>query len=106
MLMAIIKEWHGASLVVQEFGIHLPMQGTQVRFLVQEDSTCHRATKPMSHSATALELTCQRYCLEPVLHNKRSHTMRSPRPTPREQPPLASATGSPSAATKTWHSQK
>ena len=26
------------------------MPGTQVRFLVQEDSTCHEATKPMSHN--------------------------------------------------------
>ena len=31
------------------FGIHMPMQGTRVRSLVQEDPTCHGATKPMSH---------------------------------------------------------
>ena len=39
-----------ASLVVQWFRIHLPMQGTQVQFLVQEDSTGHRTTKPVHHS--------------------------------------------------------
>ena len=37
----------GTSLVAQWLRIHLPMQGTQVRALVLEDSTCRRATKPM-----------------------------------------------------------
>ena len=39
-----------ASLVVQWLRIHLPMQGTQVRALVQEDPTCHGATKPVHHN--------------------------------------------------------
>ena len=39
-----------ASLVVQWLRIHLPMQGTWVRALVQEDPTCHGATKPMRHN--------------------------------------------------------
>ena len=34
-------------LVVQWIGIRLPRQGTLVRSLVQEDSTCSRATKPI-----------------------------------------------------------
>ena len=46
-------------MVVQWIRIHLPMQRTQVRSLVWEDSTCHGATKPE--------------CLEPVFHSKRSH---------------------------------
>ena len=33
------------SLVVQWLTIHLPMLGTWVQSLVQEDLTCHRATK-------------------------------------------------------------
>ena len=37
----------GASLVVQWLRIHLPMQGTWIRALVQEDPTCCGATKPM-----------------------------------------------------------
>ena len=37
------------SLVVQWIGIQLPMQGTQVQSLIQEDSTYHGATKLMSH---------------------------------------------------------
>ena len=63
----------------------LPMQGTWVWFLVQEDSTCLRATKPVYHSywARALEpesRNCWARVLqllkaahqEPVLPNKRS----------------------------------
>ena len=38
------------SLVAQWLRIRLPMQGTLVRALVQEDPTCRRATKPMRHS--------------------------------------------------------
>ena len=38
------------SLVAQWLGVRLPMQGTQVRSLVQEDPTCRRATKPMNHN--------------------------------------------------------
>ena len=49
--MTIIKKsTNRASLVVQWLRIHLPMQRTQVRALVWEDPTCHRATKPMGHN--------------------------------------------------------
>ena len=40
----------GTYLVVQWLRIRLPMQGTQVRALVQEDPTCRGATKPMCHN--------------------------------------------------------
>ena len=40
----------GTSLVAQWLRTRLPMQGTRVRTLVQEDPTCHGATKPMSHN--------------------------------------------------------
>ena len=43
-----------ASLVVQWLGIHLPMQGPQVRSLVQKDPTCHKA-----HASQLLSL-CSR----------------------------------------------
>ena len=36
--------------VVQWIRICLPIQGTWLRSLVREDSTCHRATKPVDHS--------------------------------------------------------
>ena len=39
-----------ASLVAQWLRIHLPMQGTRVPALVQEDPTCHRATKFVHHN--------------------------------------------------------
>ena len=38
------------SLVVQWLRIYLPMHGTQVQSLVWDDSTCSRATRPMSHN--------------------------------------------------------
>ena len=42
------EKW--ASLVAHWLRIRLPMQGTQVRSLVQEDPTCHGATKPTCHN--------------------------------------------------------
>ena len=41
------KKQHQTFMVAQWLGIHLPMQRTQARSLVQEDSTCHRAAEPM-----------------------------------------------------------
>ena len=40
----------GASLVAQWLRICLPMQGTWVRALVWEDSTCRGATRPVNHN--------------------------------------------------------
>ena len=40
----------GSSLVAQWLRLRLPMQGTQVRALVQEDPTCRGATKPVRHN--------------------------------------------------------
>ena len=46
-----VKKWaEGASLVAQWLRIHLPMQETWVRALVQEDPTCRGATKPVHHN--------------------------------------------------------
>ena len=39
-----------APLVAQWLTIHLPVQGTRVRALVQEDPTCRGATKPVCHN--------------------------------------------------------
>jgi len=44
-----------ASLVIQWFRIHLPVQGTKARFLVQENSTGHRTTKPVHPGVHALQ---------------------------------------------------
>ena len=43
-----LNRW--ASLVAQWLRIRLPMQGTCVRSLVQEDPTCCGATKPVHHN--------------------------------------------------------
>ena len=40
----------GTSLVAQWLRIRLPMQGTRVRALVQEDPTCSGGTKPVRHN--------------------------------------------------------
>ena len=40
----------GTSLVAQWLRIRLPVQGTWVRALVQEEPTCHGATKPVCHN--------------------------------------------------------
>ena len=75
------KNYKRTSLVAQWLRICLPMQGTQVQALVQEDPTCCGATKPVHRHywACALEPVSHNYWarmpvhLEPVLHNKRSH---------------------------------
>ena len=39
-----------ASLVAQWLMVCLPVQRTRVQALVQEDPTCHEATRPVRHS--------------------------------------------------------
>ena len=52
----------GTSLVAQWLRIRLPMQGTRVWALVQEDPTCRGASKPVCHNYWA-------WALESVSHN-------------------------------------
>ena len=52
------KKRFKTSLTVQWLQTHLPMQGTWVPSLVQEDSTCLRAIKPMCHNYEAPMITC------------------------------------------------
>ena len=57
-MLNIISHWENANqnyneraaLVVQWLRICLPMQGTRVQALVQEDPTCRGATKPGCHN--------------------------------------------------------
>ena len=62
----------GTSLVVQWLRVRLPMQGTRVRSLFQEDPTCLGATKPASHNYW------NPWRVQPVLHHKRSHRNEEP----------------------------
>ena len=70
--------------MAQWLRILLPVQGTRVRALDQEDPTGCGATKPVHHNyqAYAVEPTCHNYWkpmrLEPVLHSKRSHRNEKP----------------------------
>ena len=56
------KKKRRASLVVQWLRIHLLMQGTRIRALVQEDPTCRGAAKPVRHNYWACTV-------EPTSHN-------------------------------------
>ena len=72
------------SLVAQWIRICLPMQEAWVWALIQEESTCFGATKPIHHNywTCALETGSCNYwspcALEPVLCNKRSDCNEKP----------------------------
>ena len=82
----------GASLVVQWLRIHLPMQGTRVWSLVQEDPTCCGATKPVHHNywVCALEHASHNYwslCAQSLCSTTREATaMRSPHTARKSSP--------------------
>ena len=71
-----MKTITGTSLVVQWLGIRLPMQGTRVRALVQEDPTCRGAAKPVRHNYWAC-------ALEPASHNYWAHVPQLQKPARR-----------------------
>ena len=90
-----------APLVTQWWRVCLPMQETQVRFLIQEDPKCHGAMKPMHHKywAYALGHRSHNYwahmpqllnpdALEPMFHKREAATDRSLCTSTRQQPPL------------------
>ena len=88
------------------------MQETWVRSLVQEDPTCHRATKPVHYNYWACAPEAGRhnywspYALEPVLRSKRSHCNGKPTPCHKEWPLLAATRESLWRAMKTRHKSK
>ena len=83
----IIKEKLRTPLVPQGLTICLPMQETRVQSLVWEDPTCLGATKFMCQSYWVHVLQLLKpSCLEPVLHNKRSH-LSEKREHPRKSSP-------------------
>ena len=91
-----------SSLVTQWIRIHLPRQGTQVRSLDREDSTCCGISKPVCHNCWGpmLQLLKPTY-LEPVLCNKGSHCNEKLTHHNAEQPLLSSTRESRMKATKT-----
>ena len=73
------KQWKdGASLMAQWLRIRLPMQGTHVWALVQEDPTCRRAAKPvhLNYWACALEPASHNYWA----HAPRAHALQQEKP--------------------------
>ena len=104
LLWTIFKVFPGAhmkclyqtSLVVEWIRIYLPMQGTWVRSLVLKDSTCCRATKPLSHNFWAHVLQLPNLaCPEPVLHSKRSSLKEKLMHDKDKELPLTTTRGSP-----------
>ena len=99
------KNYLGTSLVARWLRIRLPVQGTRVRSLVQEDPTCCGETKPVHHNYWAhtpqlLKSTCSRARMLQLLSLCAATTEacapRAHAPQQRE----ASAMRSPCAATK------
>ena len=65
---SVAKKEKGISLVLQCIRTHVPMQGTWVQPLAQEESTCCRVSRPMHHNYGAFRLQLLKpVCLEPVL---------------------------------------
>ena len=56
--------------MVQWARIHLPRQGAQVRFLIQEDRVRHRATRPVGRNYRAHSHTAEAHSLAPVLSDR------------------------------------
>ena len=96
------------SLMVQWLRIHLLMQGTWVQSLVQEDSICQRAIKPMYHYWAPV--------LKPTSHGgmPRARAPQQEKPTkwetptsqPESSPHSPQLEQSPRTALKTQNSQK
>ena len=86
----MLQKWTcRASVMVQWSIIGLPMKGTWVQFLVQEDSPRHGATEPEGHNYWA----CVLQLLKPAHCNKTSdHDERSPRTATGEGPWVAPKT--------------
>ena len=78
--------------MVQQMRIHPPIQGTYVRLLVQEDSTCHRATK--AHAPPLLSLYSRAHrpqLLSPHAATAKAHAPRACAPLQQEKPPQQEA---------------
>ena len=69
---------------MQWLKIHLPVQGTWVRALVQEDPTCRGATKPCSTTTEPALQSPRATTTEPTCHNYPSPRAQSPCSTMRE----------------------
>ena len=67
------KTGSGTSLVAQLLRIRLPMQGTQIQALFQEDPTRHGATKPTNHNYWA----CEPQLFSPPAATTKAYTPRA-----------------------------
>ena len=86
---------YGTSLVAQWMRICLPVPGTWIQSLVQEDPTCHTTAKPVHPNCWTPRAP------EPMLCSKRSLHSEKPAPCNEEWPLLLASRESPCTATKT-----
>ena len=82
--------WHESmDMSLTKLREHLPVQGTWLPSLVQEDSACCAVAKPMCHNYWARTQQLQKPTqLEPVLRKRRGHhdEMYTPLARARESP--------------------
>ena len=101
------KEQCRAFLVARWSRIPPPMQETQVWFLVWEDPTCSRVTKPVCHNYWACapesrSRSCwSSHTLQAVLCRKRSRCNEKHTHCSQEQPPRATTREKPAHSNKT-----
>ena len=112
-----LKRWYfGTCLVAQWWRTCLPIQGSQVQSLIQEELTWQGATGPVQHNcwACAPEPGSHNYWAHvPKLLKATSPTAHAPQEKPlqweawapqlKSSPMLAATKESPRAATKTQH---
>ena len=89
------RERGQTSLGIQGLRACLPMQGTWIQSLIQEEPTCHGATKPMRHNYWARDPQQEK----PRQWEVCTQQLES-------SPQLPATRDSPCAATKTQHGQK
>ena len=77
-MLSVLRDTLGTSLVAQWLRIRLPMQGTQVRALVQEDPTCRGATKARAPQLLSLRSrACEPQLLSPRATTTEAHVPRA-----------------------------
>ena len=104
-LVLIYKNIQNRTSLAQWIRIRLPIQGTLVRSLVQEDPTYLEATKPMCHNSRAWKLQLLNPGTQSLCPSIREATTMRSSHTAGEQPLLVSTRGGPSTVMKTQHSQ-
>ena len=93
------KTWLSTSLVAQWLRIRLPMQGTRVQSLVQEDPTCHGAAKSMRRNSSTCATTTE-------IHAPRARAPQQEKPPQWEAHALRSLCTATKSSPHSWQLEK